>query len=58
MPILASEALLHENKKIQWQNVTHSVDSTQGSHNLWFQVKHYPFWINLVFACKNETLGS
>ena len=26
--------------------------------NLWFQVKHYPFWTNLSFACKIETLGS
>ena len=26
--------------------------------NLWFQVQHYPFWANLAFACKTETLGS
>ena len=26
--------------------------------NLWFQVQHYPFWTNLAFACKTETLGS
>ena len=26
--------------------------------NLWFQVQHSPFWANLVFACKTETLGS
>ena len=25
---------------------------------LWFQVQHYPFWTNLAFACKTETLGS
>ena len=25
---------------------------------LWFQVQHYPFWTNLKFACKTETLGS
>ena len=53
MPILASETLLHENKKKQWQNVTSS-----GHMNLWFQVQHYPFWANWTFACKTETLGS
>ena len=26
--------------------------------NLCFQVQHSPFWINLAFACKTETLGS
>ena len=26
--------------------------------DLWFQVQHSPFWTNLVFACKTETLGS
>ena len=26
--------------------------------NLWFQVQHYPFYTNLSFACKTETLGS
>ena len=25
---------------------------------LWFQVQHSPFWINLTFVCKTETLGS
>ena len=25
---------------------------------LWFQVQHYPFYTNLTFACKTETLGS
>ena len=25
--------------------------------NLWFQVQHSPFWTNLAFACKTETLG-
>ena len=26
--------------------------------NLWFQVQHSPFWTNLAFACKTDTLGS
>ena len=26
-------------------------------HNLWFQFQHSPFWTNLAFACKTETLG-
>ena len=26
--------------------------------NLRFQVQHSPFWTNLAFACKTETLGS
>ena len=45
-------------KKIQWQNVTPSGNRTQASHSLWFQVQHYPFYTNLTFACKTETLGS
>ena len=28
------------------------------SHSLWFQVQHYPFYTNLTFTCKTETLGS
>ena len=27
-------------------------------NNLWFQVQHPPFWTNLAFACKTETLDS
>ena len=46
MATLASEALLHE--KIQWQNVTPSGIRTQASHNLWFQVQHYPLYTNLT----------
>ena len=34
-----------------------SRDRIQASHNLWFQVQHYPFWTNLAFACRTETLG-
>ena len=45
-------------KKIQWQNVTPSGNRTWASHSLWFQVQHYPFYTNLTFACKTETLGS
>ena len=26
--------------------------------NLSFQVQHSPFWTNMVFTCKTETLGS
>ena len=40
------------------KNVTPSGDRTWASHNLWFQVQHYPFWTKLAFACKTETLGS
>ena len=58
MPILAAEALLHENKKKTVKNVTPSGNRTQASHNLWFQVQHYPFWTKLTFACKAEILGS
>ena len=28
------------------------------SLDLWFQVQHSPFWTNLTFACKTDTLGS
>ena len=31
---------------------------TWASHNLWFQVQHYPLYSNLTIACKTETLGS
>ena len=40
------------------KNVTSSGNRTLASHNLWFQVQHYPFWTKLTFACKTETLGS
>ena len=50
--MLASEALLCENKKFQRQNVTSvSIEPLDIS----LQVQHPPF---LVFACKTETLGS
>ena len=52
-------------KKFQWQNVTPSGNRTRTSHSLWLQVSHslwlqvhYPFYTNLTFACKTETLGS
>ena len=55
MPILASETLFRENKKIQLQNVTSvSIEPL----DLWFQVQHAPLYTNLAFACKTETLGS
>ena len=54
MSILASKALLRE-KKIRLQNVTLvSIELV----DLWFQVQYSPFWTNLAFACKTETLGS
>ena len=56
MPILAAEALLHENKKIQWK-MLHLV-GIEPRPNLWFQVQHSPFWTKLTFACKIENLGS
>ena len=58
MLLLAFSSLLCENQKIQWQNVTPSEDRTWASHNLWFQVQHYPFWTNFAFAYKTEALGS
>ena len=58
MPILASETLLCENKKTQWKMLPSVEIRTQASHNLWFQVQHYPFWAKLAFACKTETSGS
>ena len=51
MPILAFSSLMHESKNIQWQNVTPSGNRTQA-------IQHYPFYNNLTFACKTETLGS
>ena len=53
LPILASEALFHENKKFQFQNATPvSIEPL----DLWFQ--HVPLYTNLAFACKTETLSS
>ena len=54
MPILASEALFRENKKIQLQNALVSIEPL----DLWFQVQHATLYTNLTFACKTETLGS
>ena len=44
--------------KTSKKNVTPSGNRTRASHNLWFQVQHYPFYTKLTFACKTETLGS
>ena len=55
MPILASEALFHENKIIQLQNAALvSIEPL----DLWFKVQHAPLYTNLTFACKTETLNS
>ena len=35
-----------------------SGNRTRASHNLCFQVQHYPFWTKLTFTCKAETSGS
>ena len=52
---LASEALFHENEKIQLQNATLvSIEPL----DLWFQVQHAPLYTNLASACKIETLSS
>ena len=56
MPVLASEALLCENKKIPVTKMLPPM-SVQPLH-LWFQVQHSPFWTDWAFACKTETLGS
>ena len=37
---------------------TWSGNRTRAAHSLWFQVQHSPFYTNLAFACKTETLGS
>ena len=55
MPILASEALFHENKKILLQNATLvSIEPL----DLWFQVQQAPLYTKLTLACKTETLSS
>ena len=55
MPILASEALFHENKKNQLQNATLvSIEPL----NLRFQAQHAPLYTKVAFACKTETLSS
>ena len=50
MPILASEALFHENKKIQLQNAILVTSDSKSSMA--------PFYTNLAFDCKTETLSS
>ena len=45
MPILASE-----NKKNPVKNVAPSRNRTQASHNLWFQIQHYPYYTILTCA--------
>ena len=51
MEILASEALNTTWKqKKSVKNITPSGNTTQVSHNLWFQVQHYPLWTNLACA--------
>ena len=52
MPILASEALLCENKKIQLQNVTPVRIEPNPLMNLWFQVQHSPFLAKWACATK------
>ena len=49
MAILASEALLRENKKIQWKMLPPVSIEPRPLINFWFQVQHYPFWPN--FSC-------
>ena len=53
--MLAAETLLHRNKKNPVKNVTPTGNRTWVSHNLIFQVQHYPFWTKLTFACKTKT---
>ena len=55
MPILASEVYYVKTKKSS--NKMLPLVSIEPLI-LWFQVQHYPFWTNLAFACKTETLGS
>ena len=58
-PILALEALLQENKKEPIDKILPPVRiELRPLINVWFQVQHSPFWTNLAFACKTETLGS
>ena len=53
MPILAAEALLHENKKKSVKNAT-PVGIKAGP----LVTPDSQFWTKLTFACKTETLGS
>ena len=47
MPILASEALFHDNNKDQLQNATLvSIEPL----DLWFQIQHAPLYTNLAFS--------
>ena len=55
-PILSDLAILC---KFGLQNLEKNVaPSGNRTRALWFQVEHYPFYTNLTFACKTETLGS
>ena len=60
MPILASEALLRENKKREssYKMLLPVKIEPRSLINLWLQVQYSPFWANWVFACNTETLGS
>ena len=55
MPILATEALLRENKK---SSINMLIPVSIECLDLWFEVQHSPCRTNLAFACKTETLGS
>ena len=58
MTILASEALLHENKNSSNNMLLPVMIETGPLINLLPQVQHSPFWANWAFTCKTETLGS
>ena len=55
MPILASEAFYNVKAKNFSNKMLPSVSIEL--LNLWFQVQQSPFWTNLAFTCKTETLG-
>ena len=57
MALLTLEALLREEKSSVKLLPAVGIEP-RASHSLWFQVQHYPFYINLTLACKTVTLGS
>ena len=58
MPVVVFLSLLRENKKKSSKKMLPPVGIEPGPLIAWFQVQHYPFYTNLTFACKTETLGS
>ena len=58
MPILASQVLFRENKKIYLQYLQNATPLSIEPLNLQFQVQHASLYTNLAIACKTETFSS